>query len=108
MNQIAATEPKVVPLFYQQDYRITLNTTRADIIQQDSILVEDMFDEAAYSSLFVNPSVMTATHKYFRCRQKITDRIKTHIQENYANFSDNYYNKYEALLDKLMDVFGLN
>lgn len=105
MNQIANTEPKVVPLFYQQDYTVALNTVRADIIQQDSILAEDLFDEAAYASLFVNPSVMTATYKYFRCRQKITDRIKTHIQENYANFNDNIYNKYEALLDKLLSIY---
>lgn len=107
MNQIAATEHKVVPIFYQQNYSIILDTTKTDVIQQDSIMVEDMFDEAAYASLFVNPSVMTATYKYFRCRQKIIDNIKTHIQKNYANFDDSCFDKYEQLLDKLLDVFDL-
>lgn len=105
IDSISKKEPKVVPLFYQQDYKINLNTATNIIAQQDSIMVEDMFDEAAYASLFVNPSVMTATHKYFRCRQKITDRIKNHIQDNYTNFNDNYYNKYESLLDKLLMLY---
>ena len=108
INQIAATEPKVVPLFYQNNYGMSLDVTKDNVLQQDSIMVEDLFDEASYASLFINPAVMTATHKYFRCRQKITDRIKTHIQENYASFNDNYYDKYEPLLDKLLEVFGLN
>lgn len=105
IDSISKREPKVVPLFYQQDYKINLNTATNIIAQQDSIMVEDMFDEAAYASLFVNPSVMTATHKYFRCRQKITDRIKNHIQDNYTNFNDNYYNKYESLLEKLLMLY---
>lgn len=105
IDSISKREPKVVPLFYQQDYKINLNTATNTIAQQDSIMVEDMFDETAYASLFVNPSVMTATHKYFRCRQKITDRIKNHIQDNYTNFNDNYYNKYESLLDKLLMLY---
>lgn len=108
INQIAATEPKVVPLFYQNNYGMSLDVTKDNVLQQDSIMVEDLFDEASYASLFINPAVMTATHKYFRCRQKITDRIKKHIQENYASFNDNYYDKYEPLLDKLLEVFGLN
>ena len=107
MNQIALAEPKVVPIFYQLNYGVSLDVTKDSVLQQDSIVVEDLFDEASYSSLFVNPSVMTATHKYFRCRQKITDRIKTYIQENYVNFDDSYFEKYEQLLDKLLEVFNL-
>ena len=107
INQIAATETKIVPLFYQNNYGMSLDVTKDNVLQQDTIMVEDLFDEVSYASLFVNPDVMTATHKYFRCRQKITDRIKTHIQENYATFNDNYYDKYENLLDKLLEVFDL-
>lgn len=108
VKNIARREPKLQPIFYQQDYTISLNTADDKVHQQDSILVEDMFDEASYASLFTSPVVMTATHKYFRCRQEILSRIKTHIQNNYASFDDRFYNKYEALLDKLMDIFGLN
>lgn len=107
IDSISKSEPKIVSLFYQQNYNINLNTTTDNIHQQDSIMVEDMFDEAAYASLFVDPSIMTATHKYFRCRQKITDRIKKHIQDNYTTFDDNYYNKYEQLLEKLIEIYNL-
>lgn len=107
MNQIALVEPKVVPVFYQHNYGVSLDVTKDSVLQQDSIVVEDLFDEASYSSLFVNPSVMTATHKYFRCRQKITDKIKTYIQDNYVSFDDSSFDKYKQLLDKLLEVFNL-
>lgn len=108
VNPIALAEPKVTPIFYQLDYGLTLNTTIDNVIQQDSITVEDMFAPAAYVSLFTNPSVMEATHKYFRCRQKITDKIKEYLQKNYSTIDDAHYDNYGPLLNKLLSLyFGL-
>lgn len=106
VNPIASTEPKVDAIFYQHDYSITLNTATDKVDQQDSIIVEDMFGEAAYSSLFVNPAIMTATHKYFRCRQKITDKIKEYLQKNYDTIDKHDYDKYEPLLEKLLELYN--
>ena len=106
VNPIASTEPKVDAIFYQHDYSITLNTATDKVDQQDSIIVEDMFGEAAYSSLFVNPAIMTATHKYFRCRQKITDKIKEYLQKNYDTIDEHDYDKYEPLLEKLLALYN--
>ena len=106
VNPIASTEPKVDAIFYQHDYSITLNTATDKVNQQDSIIVEDMFGEAAYSSLFVNPAIMTATHKYFRCRQKITDKIKEYLQKNYDTIDEHDYDKYEPLLEKLLALYN--
>ena len=106
VNPIASTEPKVDAIFYQHDYSITLNTATDKVDQQDSIIVEDMFGEAAYSSLFVNPAIMTATHKYFRCRQKITDKIKEYLQKNYDTIDEHDYDKYEPLLEKLLVLYN--
>lgn len=108
VKPIVDSEPKVVSLFYQHDYTITLDVSKTSIDQQNSILVEDLFDEAAYASLFINPSIMSATYKYFRCRREILTRIKNYIQNNYATFNDIFYDKYQPLLDKLMEVFDLN
>ena len=105
VNPIALAESKVVPIFYQQDYSISLDTATDKVIQQDSITVEDLFAPDAYASLFTNPSVMEATHKYFRCRQKITDRIKEYLQKNYSTIADAHYDNYEPLLDKLLSLF---
>ena len=106
VNPIVSTEPKVDAIFYQHDYSITLNTATDKVDQQDSIIVEDMFGEAAYSSLFVNPAIMTATHKYFRCRQKITDKIKEYLQKNYDTIDEHDYDKYEPLLEKLLALYN--
>lgn len=105
VNPIALTEPKVTPIFYQLDYGVSLNTTTDNVYQQDSIQVEDMFVPAAYASLFTNPSVMEATYKYFRCRQKIIDNIKRFLQDNYSTLADAHYDNYEPLLNKLLSLF---
>lgn len=105
INTLATTKPKIEPLFYQIDYSVTLNTAIDTVDAQDTILVEDMFDNTAYASLFVGVPAMSATHKYFRCRQKITERIKKHIQENYASYEDRYFAPYQALLDKLLNIY---
>lgn len=105
VHPIALAESKVVPIFYQQDYSISLDTATDKVIQQDSITVEDLFAPDAYASLFTNPSVMEATHKYFRCRQKITDKIKEYLQKNYSTIADAHYDNYEPLLDKLLSLF---
>lgn len=108
VNSISLTEPKVVPIFYQLDYSMSLNTATNDVFQQDSIVVEDLFEPTAYASLFTNPSVMEATHKYFRCRLKITDKIKEYLQKNYSTIDDAHYDNYEPLLNKLLSLyFGL-
>ena len=105
VNSIASAEHKVVPIFYQLNYGISLDTTTDKVLQQDSIQVEDLFDPIAYSSLFTNPIIMEATYKYFRCRQKITDNIKKFLQDNYSTIADVHYNNYEPLLNKLLSIF---
>lgn len=105
INSIALTEPKVVPIFYQHNYEVTLDTNTKNIDQQDTILSEDMFGEGAYASLFSNPVVMSPTHKYFRCRKKILDNIKTYLQEHYNTIDEIYYNNYEHLLEKLLSIY---
>ena len=49
---------------------------------------------------------MTATHKYFRCRQKITDKIKEYLQKNYDTIDEHDYDKYEPLLEKLLELYN--
>lgn len=105
VNPIATAEHKVVPIFYQLNYGISLDTTTNNVLQQDSIQVEDLFAPTAYASLFTNPSIMEATYKYFRCRQKITDNIKKFLQDNYSIIADVHYNNYEPLLNKLLSIY---
>lgn len=105
VNSIATVEHKVVPIFYQLNYGISLDTTTNNVLQQDSIQVEDLFAPTAYASLFTNPTIMEATYKYFRCRQKITDNIKKFLQDNYSTIADVHYNNYEPLLNKLLSIY---
>lgn len=105
VNSIATVEHKVVPIFYQLNYGISLDTTTNNVLQQDSIQVEDLFAPTAYASLFTNPTIMEATYKYFRCRQKITDNIKKFLQDNYSTIADVHFNNYEPLLNKLLSIY---
>lgn len=105
VNPIATAEHKVVPIFYQLNCGISLDTTTNNVLQQDSIQVEDLFAPTAYASLFTNPAIMEATYKYFRCRQKIIDNIKKFLQDNYSTIADVHYNNYEPLLNKLLSIY---
>ena len=108
IKPIADIEPKVVPIFYQQDYNVSLDTTCKDIASKDSYMVEDVFDSAAYSSVVAYYHGMNK-HKDYRCNNKgrATEAIKQHIENNYATFNDAYYANFQPVLDKLLELFNL-
>ena len=109
IKQIADTEPKVVPIFYQVDYNVSLDTTCKEIAFKDSYMVEDIFDSAAYSSVVAYYHGMN-NHKDYRCNNKgrATEAIKQHIENNYATFDDASYANFQPVLDKLLEIFDLN
>lgn len=108
IKPIADIEPKVVPIFYQQDYNVSLDTTCKDIASKDSYMVEDVFDSAAYSSVVAYYHGMN-NHKDYRCNDKgrATEAIKQYIENNYATFDDAYYANFQPVLDKLLELFNL-
>lgn len=108
IKPIADIEPKIVPIFYQQDYNVSLDTTCKDIASKDSYMVEDVFDSAAYSSVVAYYHGMN-NHKDYRCNNKgrATEAIKQHIENNYATFDDAYYANFQPVLDKLLELFNL-
>lgn len=108
IKPIADIEPKVVPIFYQQDYNVSLDTTCKDIASKDSYMVEDVFDSAAYSSVVAYYHGMNK-HKDYRCNNKgrATEAIKQYIENNYATFNDAYYANFQPVLDKLLELFNL-
>ena len=108
IKQIADTEPKVVPSFYQLDYNVSLDTTCKDIAPKDSYMVEDVFDSAAYSSVVAYYHGLN-NHKDYRCNNKgrATDAIKQHIENNYETFDNAYYANFQPVLDKLLELFNL-
>lgn len=108
VKEIADKEPKVIPIFYQDDYTKDLDSNVKDVSAKDSYMVEDLFAQHAYQSIVDHYHNMN-THKDYRCNNKgkATEAIKKHIEENYLRFDDVDYANFEPVLDKLLDIFDL-
>ena len=108
IKTIADVEPKVVPIFYQENYTKDVDTTLKDVSPNDSYMVEDLFAQHAYQSEVDYYHSMN-THKEFRANSKgkATDAIKNYIEKNYLKFDDADYSKFEPVLKKLITLFNL-
>lgn len=108
INEIA--NPKVTPIFYQEDYSVVLDTNMQNnnIAPKDTIMVEDLFAPQSYE-----PKVKVVhdmnTHREFRCNTqgKTTDAIKSYIEKNYNSFEDEWLVGFKPTLDKLIELFNL-
>ncbi len=104
-------DPKVTPIFYQEDFSIALNTNVSDnnIAPKDTIMVEDLFDSHSYESKVKVVHDMN-THRDFRCNTqgKTTEAIKSYIEKNYKTFKPEWFLGFKPTLDKLLEVFDLN
>ena len=107
----AIGDPKVIPIFYQEDYSVALDTEipSNNIALKDTILVEDLFDSHSYESKVIVVHNMN-THREFRCNTqgKTTDAIKSYIEKSYLSFKKEWFGGFKPVLDKLLDVFDLN
>ena len=107
----AIGDPKVIPIFYQEDYSVALDTEipSNNIAPKDTILVEDLFDSHSYESKVIVVHNMN-THREFRCNTqgKTTDAIKSYIEKSYLSFKKEWFGGFKPVLDKLLDVFDLN
>ena len=103
-------DPKVTPIFYQEDYSIALNTNVSDnnIAPKDTIMVEDLFDSHSYESKVKVVHDMN-THRDFRCNTqgRTTEAIKSYIEKNYKTFKPEWFLGFKPTLDKLLEVFDL-
>lgn len=103
-------DPKVTPIFYQEDYSVVLktNVNNNNIAPKDTIMVEDLFDPQSYKSKVKVVHDMN-THKEFRCNTqgKTTDAIKSFIEKNYNDFGDEWLTGFRPTLDKLIEIFNL-
>lgn len=108
INQIKDAGEKVVPLFYQHDYK-TLYTTEPKL--SDTVMIEDFFSKDSYTSVVAK--VHVDTHKAFRLIQwdngikGTANAIKNYIEKHYESFDDDWYDGFKPVLDELLDVFVL-
>ena len=121
IKAINDVNPKVIPLFYQDNYTSSAYPTSDDdvkkvngnncIKKENSFLVEDLFSEDSYSNLII-PVISARKHKDFRIltfgKNGTAGAIKNHIEKKYSGFDDDWYIGFKPVLDKLMDVFYLN
>lgn len=119
IKDIQNTNPKVIPLFYQDSYSsAAYPTSDADVISVNgekkikndkSYMVEDLFSEDSYATV-ITPVITARKHKDFRQisfgKNGTAGAIKNYIENNYLSFNAAWYNGFKPVLEKLMDVFG--
>ena len=100
--------PKTKAIFYQSDYSEIKDTKEKNIKLVNTFMVEDLFSPDVYYEEIVKDIHKKYSHKDFRCIQKnTTEAIKTYIQDNYSTFTEDLFDGYKAILDKLIDIFQL-
>lgn len=122
IDQIPNRGTKIIPMFYQDSYTsanypttddgVTAANGGSKTIKQDkSYMVEDLFSENAYTDI-ITPVINARNHKDFRNlpygKKGTAGRIKEYIEDNYDNFTNEAYDGFKVVLDKLLDVFELN
>ena len=121
IKAINAVNPKVIPLFYQDNYTSSAYPTSDDdvkkvngndcIKKENSFMVEDLFSEKSYVKLIM-PVISARKHKDFRKltfgKNGTAGAIKDYIEKKFPNFDDDWFVGFQSVLDKLMDVFDLN
>lgn len=97
---------KVIPIFYQHNYINNYITTGNNVQDKDTYIVEDLFSPESYKEK-VEYIHQKNTHKEFRCNEqgKTTEAIKKHIENNYLQFDDKWFNGFKPVLNKLIDIF---
>lgn len=101
-------ENKLKALFYQHDYSRQLNTSNSPKTS-DSIMVEDFFDSEAYKVKIDLANLNNKkSHKDFRCfKDNMASIIKSHIENNYNSFKDEWFDGFKPILDELIISFNL-
>lgn len=122
IEAIHTSKPNVIPMFYQDNYFSTayptsdidvksVNGDKKEIKNENSFMVEDLFSENSYANI-IRPVISARKHKDFRMltlgKKGTAGAIKTHIENNYNTFNDEWYDGFKPVLDKLMEVFDLN
>lgn len=105
------TDSKVNKLFYQHDYSNRIDpSNRPD--DKDTIMVEDFFSLDSYATVVAKEAIdKKQSHKDFRIfKTNMASSIKTYIERNYNSdkFKDEWFNGFEPVLMKLLEVFELN
>lgn len=102
-------EKKLVPLFYQEDYSVLLNTTNSPTKGVSDYMVEDIFPKESYQDE-IDRLLQYGTHKEYRKHDdNVAKAIKTYLEKHYSkdNFKNEWYNGFKPILEKLMEVFDL-
>lgn len=119
IKAIHDTNPNIIPMFYQDNYsspayptsdaEVTKTNGSKKIKDENSYIVEDLFSEDSYASI-IHPVITARKQKDFRKinygKNGTVGTIKKHIEENYDTFNEIWYNGFEPVLDKLLNVFN--
>lgn len=102
-------ESKLIPLFYQEDYSVSLNTKNPPDKGESDFMVEDLFPKESYQRE-INRLLQYGTHKEYRKHDdNVSKAIKTYLEKHYAkdDFKNEWYDGFKPILEKLMEVFDL-
>lgn len=93
-------------LFYQKDY-INYKDPTGKMPNSDSVLLEDLFPASSYQEEMDKITKIKGFHD-LHVQGSITEKgIKTYIEKNYKKFNNADFNGFKPLLDKLLELFGL-
>ena len=120
INAVSDGNGKILPMFYQDDYESASYPTSTEGVKRDngkesiksenSYMVEDLFAPKAYEDVVI-PVINSRSHKEFRSltigKKGTAGAIKKHIEDEYNNFMDEWFNGFKPVLDKLLEVFNL-
>lgn len=104
INDLSKQHNQLEAIFYQQDYTITKDTSNPNI-NKDLCFLEDLFDNSCYESTLEELKRCTSYHLLKETKGKITDKIKKQIEDNYLTYSEDEFQGFIPLLNKLLEVF---
>ncbi len=119
IKPLSDVNDKIVPMFYQDNYLSVEKypTSETDVSEANggrrindvnSYMVEDLFSEESYASKIAQV-INARTHKDFRKltmgKKGTAGAIKEHIEKEYNNFKEEWFEGFKPVLDKLLEVF---
>ncbi|BEG99202.1 hypothetical protein [Bacteroides sedimenti] len=103
VTTLKTTYQKLEPVFYQEDYS-SAYVANSNI--SSPYFVEDLFDKSVYDDIILDIHSKVKYREYKSINRSTSERIKNKIECGFNSFSEDKFNGFVPLLDKLLELLN--
>ncbi|MBF1645572.1 MAG: AAA family ATPase [Prevotella sp.] len=91
-----------------KDYALKIEAIHYKDDTSKNFELEDLFPKKAYDCVIKDLHTLESYRDFKTRKNSTSNQIKEHIKNNASTFEDCFYNDFQNILDKLLDIFDFN